>query len=55
MSQRLTLATSTGLPLLVLAFHVAMGVAALAAGLIAITARKGGRGIAAPASSSCTR
>ncbi|MDQ3696423.1 MAG: hypothetical protein M3373_00135 [Gemmatimonadota bacterium] len=42
MTDRLTLATSTGLPFLSLAFHVAMGVAALAAGLIAIAARKGG-------------
>jgi uncharacterized membrane protein len=39
---RLTLATATGLPLLSLAFHVAMGVAALAAGYVAIAARKGG-------------
>ena len=42
MSDRLTLATSTGLPFLILAFHVAMGVAAFAAGLVAITSRKGG-------------
>lgn len=42
MADRLTLATSTGLPLLSLAFHVAMGTAALVAGLIAIAARKGG-------------
>ena len=42
MSERLSLATSTGLPFLSLAFHVAMGTAALAAGLIAIAARKGG-------------
>ena len=42
MSERLTLATSTGLPLVVLAFHVAMGVTALVAGSIAIGARKGG-------------
>jgi uncharacterized membrane protein len=41
-SDRLTLATATGLPLLSLAFHVAMGVAALVAGYIAIAARKGG-------------
>jgi uncharacterized membrane protein len=40
--ERLALATSTGLPFLVLAFHVAMGVAALAAGYTAIAARKGG-------------
>ena len=42
MYDRLTLATATGLPLLSLAFHVAMGVAALAAGYVAIAARKGG-------------
>ena len=42
MSERLTLATSTGLPFVLLAFHVAMGVVALAAGLVAIAARKGG-------------
>ena len=42
MSERLTLATSTGLPLLALAFHVATGVVALTAGSIAIGARKGG-------------
>lgn len=43
MSERLTLATSTGLPFALLAFHVAMGVIALAAGLVAIAARKGGK------------
>lgn len=42
MSDRLTLATSSGLPFLLLAFHVLMGVTALTAGLIAIVARKGG-------------
>ena len=42
MSDRLTLATSTGLPFVSLAFHVVMGVVALAAGLIALSARKGG-------------
>ena len=42
MYDRLTLATSTGLPFLILAFHVAMGVAALAAGYVAIVVRKGG-------------
>jgi uncharacterized membrane protein len=42
-TDRLTLATSTGLPFLSLAFHVAMGVVALAAGLVAIAAPKGGR------------
>jgi uncharacterized membrane protein len=41
-SDRLTLATSTGLSLLSLSFHVAMGVTALASGVIAIAARKGG-------------
>jgi len=39
---RLTLATASGLPLLSLAFHVAAGTTALAAGYIAIAARKGG-------------
>jgi uncharacterized membrane protein len=39
---RLTLTTATGLPLLVLAFHVAMGTVALVAGSVAIAARKGG-------------
>ena len=43
MSDRLTLATSTGLPFLVLAFHVGTGVIALVAGIIAIAARKGGK------------
>jgi len=42
-SDRLTLATSTGLPLLSLAFHVGTGLVALAAGFLAITARKGGK------------
>lgn len=42
MNDRLTLATATGLPLLSLAFHVATGVVALAAGYVAIAARKGG-------------
>lgn len=42
MSDRLTLATSTGLPFLSLAFHFATGVIALVAGLIAIAVRKGG-------------
>jgi uncharacterized membrane protein len=41
-SEHVTLATATGLPFVILAFHVAMGVAALSAGLIAIAARKGG-------------
>jgi uncharacterized membrane protein len=41
-TDRLTLATSTGLPFVFLAFHVAMGVIALASGLVAIAARKGG-------------
>ena len=43
MSDRLTLATATGLSFLSLAFHVGMGLTALAAGFIAITARKGGK------------
>lgn len=42
MTERLTLATSTGPLLALLGFHVAMGVVALAAGLIAIAAPKGG-------------
>jgi hypothetical protein len=42
MSDRWTLATSSGLPLVILAFHVAMGVAGLATGTVAIVARKGG-------------
>jgi uncharacterized membrane protein len=41
-SERLTLATSTGMPLLVLAFHVGTGVIALVAGFIAVAVRKGG-------------
>jgi uncharacterized membrane protein len=41
-SGRLTLATSTGLPFLWLAFHVATGMIALVAGTIAIAVRKGG-------------
>lgn len=43
MSERLTLATSTGLPFVVLAFHVATGMIALVAGFIAIAFRKGGQ------------
>lgn len=43
MTERLTLATAEGWPLLSLAFHVAMGSAALTAGLVAIVARKGGQ------------
>jgi uncharacterized membrane protein len=42
-SDRLTLATSAGLPFLSLAFHVAMGLTALAAGCMAIAVRKGGK------------
>ena len=42
MTDRLTLATATGLPLLSVAFHAAAGAAALAAGYLAIAARKGG-------------
>jgi uncharacterized membrane protein len=40
---RLTLATAAGLPLLALIFHVIAGTVGLAAGSIAIVARKGGR------------
>lgn len=43
MSDRLTLATSSGLPLLVLAIHVITGTAALLGGCVALIARKGGR------------
>lgn len=42
MSDRVTLATSTGLPFLALAFHVGMGMIGLVSGFIAITVRKGG-------------
>ena len=42
MSDRLTLATSAGLPFLSLAFHVATGLVALVAGFIAVAVRKGG-------------
>jgi hypothetical protein len=42
MIDRLTLASSTGLPFLVLASHVAAGTLGLVAGWIAIAARKGG-------------
>jgi uncharacterized membrane protein len=42
-SDRVTLATSTGLPFLALAFHVAMGLIGLVSGFIAITVRKGGK------------
>ena len=42
MNEELALATSTGLPLASLVFHVAMGVAALVGGFIAIGAGKGG-------------
>jgi len=42
-NDELTLATSTGLPFLSLAFHVGMGVTALVTGFIAIAARKGGK------------
>ena len=44
MSDRLTLATSTGLPYLALAFHVLTGLIALAAGFLAVSLRKGGNG-----------
>ena len=42
MSDRLTLATSTGLPFLTLSFHIGTGMIALAAGFIALAVRKGG-------------
>jgi hypothetical protein len=42
-SDRLTLATSTGLPFLSLAFHVGTGLTALAAGFFALAFRKGGK------------
>jgi uncharacterized membrane protein len=42
-SERLTLATSTGLPFLVLSLHVAAGMIALVAGFLAIAVRKGGQ------------
>jgi uncharacterized membrane protein len=42
-SDRVTLATSTGLPFLALAFHVGMGLIGLVSGFIAITVRKGGK------------
>lgn len=42
MSARLTLATSTGLPFLALAFHVATAAVALVAGFVAAAVRKGG-------------
>lgn len=42
MSERLTLATATGLPFLALAFHVTTGLVAFVAGFVAIAARKGG-------------
>jgi len=41
-SDRLTLATAAGLPLVSLAFHAAMGTTAMVAGYVAIAARKGG-------------
>ena len=42
MSDRLTLATSTGLAFVSLAFHVGTGVIAIVAGFVALAARKGG-------------
>jgi uncharacterized membrane protein len=41
-SDRLTLATSTGLPFVSLAFHFGTGLIALVAGFVAIAVRKGG-------------
>lgn len=43
MSDPLSLAESTGLPLVSLSFHVAVGVVAMVSGFMAIVARKGGR------------
>ncbi len=43
MSDRLSLATSTGLPFLFLAFHVAVGIVAVVAGFMAMAVRKGGQ------------
>jgi uncharacterized membrane protein len=43
MTERLSLATSTGWSFLSVAFHVAVGGIALAAGLVAISVRKGGQ------------
>jgi uncharacterized membrane protein len=40
-SERLTLATSTGLPFLALSFHFATGLIALVAGFLAVAVRKG--------------
>lgn len=42
MTERLRLATSTGLPFLVLAFHFATGLVAIGAGFVAMAAPKGG-------------
>ena len=42
MSDRLTLATSTGLPFVALAFHVGTGLIAIAAGFLGLAVRKGG-------------
>jgi len=41
-SERLTLATSTGLPFLALAFHVGTGLIGIAAGFLGLAVRKGG-------------
>jgi uncharacterized membrane protein len=41
-TERLSLATSTGLPFLALAFHFATGLTALVAGFVAVSVRKGG-------------
>ena len=43
MSDRLTLATAEGLPLLSLVLHVGTGLIAMAAGFLAIAVRKGGK------------
>jgi uncharacterized membrane protein len=44
MNDRLTLATATGFPFALLAFHVATGLIAFFAGFIALSLRKGGTG-----------
>ena len=43
MSNRLTLATGEGLPLMALVFHVGTGLIAMVAGFLAIAVRKGGK------------
>ncbi|HUQ84469.1 MAG TPA: hypothetical protein VM076_25165 [Gemmatimonadaceae bacterium] len=43
MSERVTLATSTGLPFLALAFHFGTGLVAIVAGFLGLAVRKGGQ------------